>query len=277
MEQGLEMGGLGRRRQSADRLPLSCGQSRGHAKIRGRTRRSGADVIVSERHSVLGTPAAGKSHRAYCVCQCRRPSGRWLCRQSGSTGWKRHWIFAVRIQPQREMGGTAQGDRIVRECVVVLRDPTVTSGIGQFAVVQSVAPGGNGGCSDQRALPCRNRTPLRGFRELCEWRGDRNRERAGSSPSRFAVALAARHRLPRSIIGKSSSPLAASSLRGWNLIDQFGHAGGCAGRILNGEKPADLPVQAPTKYELIVNLKTAKALRLQAPSPLLARADEVIE
>ena len=93
-----------------------------------------------QRHSVHGTPAAGNSHGAYCVCQCRRPSGRWLCRQSGSTGRKRYRIFAVRIQPQRKWVELLKeiAPRVTR--VAVLRDPTVTSGIGQFAVVQSVAP-----------------------------------------------------------------------------------------------------------------------------------------
>jgi putative ABC transport system substrate-binding protein len=160
----------------------------------------------------------------------------------------------------------------------VLRDPALTAGIGQFAVIQSVAPSVGVDVSPinlrdaaeiERAVAAFARSANGGLILTASALSAVHRD--------LIIALAARHKLPA--VYQERYYVAGGGLvsYGPNFLDQFRRAAPYVDRILKGEKPADLPVQAPTKYELVINLKTAKALGLEIPSAVLARADEVIE
>ena len=160
----------------------------------------------------------------------------------------------------------------------VLRDPAIASGIGQFAAAQAVAPSLGVELSPvdvrdageiERAVTAFARSPNGGLIVTASALATRHRD--------LIIALAARHRLPA--VYSYRYMVAAGGLvsYGPDSLDQYRRAAGYVDRILKGEKPADLPVQAPTKYALVLNLKTAKALGLDIPTTVLSRADEVIE
>jgi putative ABC transport system substrate-binding protein len=159
----------------------------------------------------------------------------------------------------------------------VIRDPTNTAGIGQFAAIQSVAPSlgvevvplnVRAATEIEHAVAAFARAPNGGLIVTGSALAVLHRD--------LIVTMGARHKLPA--VYWDRAPVGGGLISyGPDLLDQFRRAATYVDRILKGEKPADLPVQAPTKYELVIKLKTAKALGLEIPPTVLARADEVIE
>jgi putative ABC transport system substrate-binding protein len=159
-----------------------------------------------------------------------------------------------------------------------LRDSAIPTGIGQFAVIQSVSRSVGVEVSPLNLRdPSKIEPALTAFARL----GNSGLIVTASPLSlvhrELIVALAARHKLPAVYWERFFVTAGGLISYGPDQADQYRGAAGYANRILKGEKPADLPVQAPTKYELVINLKTAKALGLDMPASVLARADEVIE
>jgi ABC-type uncharacterized transport system substrate-binding protein len=162
--------------------------------------------------------------------------------------------------------------------VAVLRDPVITAGIGYLAAIHALAPSSRVLVSPldvrdvsemERALTAFAQRPSGGLIVTPD--------PAAIAHRKPIITLAAQHRLPAVYPFRYFASEGGVISYGPNAIDPFRRAAGYVDRILRGEKPADLPVQAPTKYELVINLKTAKAIGLEVPPTLLARADEVIE
>ena len=160
----------------------------------------------------------------------------------------------------------------------VLRDPAIPAGIGQFAIIQSVAQSVG---VDVSPIYVRDAAEIERAVSAFARSSNGGLIVTASALARvhidLIIKLAARHKLPAVYWDRPSVASGGLISYGSNAIDQFRAAASYVDRILRGEKPADLPVQASTKYELVINLKTAKALGLTVPPSLLARADEVIE
>jgi len=160
----------------------------------------------------------------------------------------------------------------------VLRDSAIAAGPGQLGAIQAVASSLG---IELRPIDVRDAGEIERFLTVFA-QGSNGGLIVTGSPAAAArrdliVALAARHRLPAVYNSRLYGAVGGLICYGPDLLDQLRRAAGYVDRILKGEKPADLPVQAPTKYELVINLKTAKALGLDIPTTALARADEVIE
>jgi len=161
---------------------------------------------------------------------------------------------------------------------LVFRDAGTAAGIGQFAVIQSVAAS-----IGIEVSPIDLREPAQIEKAIANF-GQRPNGGiiltagvTGAANVNLVIAAAARYKLPAVFIQRPFVVAGGLISYGPNFIEQYRRTADYVNRILKGEKPADLPVQAPTKYELAINLKTAKALGLTVPPSLLARADEVIE
>jgi putative tryptophan/tyrosine transport system substrate-binding protein len=162
--------------------------------------------------------------------------------------------------------------------VAVLRDPAAPTGMGQFGVIQAMAPtlrvevipvNVRDAGEIERAVAAFARASNGGLIVTPSGLASRHRD--------LIIALAARYKLPAVYYERFFVAAGGMVSYGPDFVDQWRRAAGYVDRILRGEKPADLPVQAPTRYDLVINLKTAKALGIDVPPSLLARADEVIE
>jgi putative ABC transport system substrate-binding protein len=162
--------------------------------------------------------------------------------------------------------------------IAVIRDPAITAGIGQFGAIQSVAPS-----FGVELTPVNMRDAGEIERAVAAFARGSNGGLivTGSALAlvhrNLMIRLAARYKLPAIYYARNFVADGGLMSYGPDPVDDFRRAAGYVYRILKGEKPAELPVQAPTKYQLVINLKAAKALGIEVPPMLLARADEVIE
>jgi putative ABC transport system substrate-binding protein len=238
----------------------------------------GPDVIVATAGSIVGAlQQASRTVPIVFVTTVDPVGGGWvesLARPGGNATGFSSFEFSMsgkRLELLKEIAPP-----VTR--VAVIRDPAVPAGSGGFAAIQTVAPSVG---VELTPIGVRNDEIERGITAFAR---SANGGLIVVGPTSsvqlhrdLIIALAARYRLPAVYASTVWSKAGGLISYGVDPVDQYRRAAGYVDRVLKGEKPADLPVQAPTKFELVINLKTAKSLGLDMPATVLARADEVIE
>ena len=269
--------GLDRRPERANRHPLGSrrwGQSR-----RGGISRLGPDVILASASSSVAALQRITRSVPIVFANVIDPVGAGfvasLARPGGNTTGFSAFEYSLSgkwLEVLKEIAPS-----VMR--VGVLRDPALAAGIGQFAAIQALAPASLGG----ELTPIDVRDPGEIERAIGEFARERNGglivtgSQSAVTHRDLIISLATRYRLPNIYGFRYYTAAGGLASYGPDPIDAHRRAAGYVDRILKGEKPADLPVQAPTKYALVINLKTANTIGLTVPPSLLARADEVIE
>ena len=270
--------GLGRRPQCGDRHLLGRGRRRPLSQIRDRIGLASApDVILAATTATVLALKRTTQIVPIVFVGVIDPVGSGLvaslARPGGNATGFILFEYAIAAKWLELVKEIAPG--VTR--VAVMRDPAIAAGIGQFAAVQTVAPMNIELSAVGLHEAGEIEQSIAGFAHGSN--GGLIVTAGGFSVNHpdLIVALAARYKLPAVYPFRFFVTAGGLISYGPDPADHYRRAAGYVDRILKGEKPADLPVQAPTKYELVINLKTAKALGLEVPPTLLARADEVIE
>jgi putative tryptophan/tyrosine transport system substrate-binding protein len=231
-------------------------------KAGGKVQSAGADVVTRVFDPFFTTKPSGKG------------TGLSMARPGGNATGFINFEFGIAAKWLELLKETAPG--MTR--TAVLRDPAITAGTGMFGAIQSAASS-----LGVEVSPVNVRDAGEIERAVAAFAHAQNGGLIVTASAltlvhhNLIITLAVRHKLPAIYFERIFATSGGLISYGPNFVDQFRGAAVYVDRILKGEKPADLPVQAPTKYELVINLKTVKALGLTVPPALLARADELIE
>jgi putative ABC transport system substrate-binding protein len=270
--------GLGRGPQPADRLLWGEGLANVIRKQAAELVALAPDVILASGTSALGTLLQATRTVPIVFVNVSDPVGSGFVDSLSRPGGNATGFMQFEYSLSGKWLELLKQIALAVTRAAVLRDSALISGIGQFAVIQSVASSVGVEVSPvnvreageiERAIAAFARSPNGGLVVTSSALAVRHRE--------LIIALAARHKLPAIYYRRYWIASGGLVSYGYDLPDQYRRAAAYLDRVLKGEKPADLPVQAPTRYELVINLKTAKALGLEIPPTVLARADEVIE